>query len=82
MQGTAADVIKAAMVAMHRRLREEGRAARLVLQVHDELLLEVPDVELSAVKELVREEMCNAYPLDPPLAVDIGVGDDWNEAKS
>jgi DNA polymerase I-like protein with 3'-5' exonuclease and polymerase domains len=42
----------------------------------------VPDVELSAVKGLVRDEMCGAYPLDPPLAVDIGVGDDWNEAKS
>ena len=82
MQGTAADVIKAAMVAIHRRLRDEGRAARLVLQVHDELLLEVPEVETSAIKDLVREEMCGAYPLDPPLAVDIGVGDDWNEAKS
>jgi DNA polymerase-1 len=82
MQGTAADVIKAAMVAIHRRLREEGRSARLVLQVHDELLLEVPEPELSAVRELVREEMCSAYPLDPPLAVDIGSGDDWNEAKS
>jgi DNA polymerase-1 len=82
MQGTAADIIKKAMVAIHRRLRAEGRAARLVLQVHDELLLEVPDVELSAVKGLVRDEMCGAYPLDPPLAVDIGVGDDWNEAKS
>ena len=82
MQGTAADVIKAAMVAIHRRLRDEGRAARLVLQVHDELLLEVPEVETSAIKDLVREEMCGAYLLDPPLAVDIGVGDDWNEAKS
>jgi DNA polymerase I len=82
MQGTAADIIKAAMVAIHGRLRDEGRAARLVLQVHDELLLEVPDVELSAVRELVREEMCGAYPLDPPLAVDIGVGEDWNEAKT
>jgi DNA polymerase I len=82
MQGTAADVIKAAMVAIHRRLRQEGRAARLVLQVHDELLLEVPEVETSAVRELVREEMCGAYPLDPALAVDVGVGDDWNEAKS
>jgi DNA polymerase I len=81
MQGTAADVIKAAMVAIHRRLREEGRASRLVLQVHDELLLEVPEVETTAVRELVREEMCGAYPLDPPLAVDVGVGDDWNEAK-
>ena len=82
MQGTAADVIKAAMVAIHRRLREEGRAARLVLQVHDELLLEVPEVETSAVRDLVREEMCGAYPLDPPLAVDIGSGDNWAEAKS
>ncbi len=82
MQGTAADIIKAAMVAIHRRLRDEGRAARLVLQVHDELLLEVPEVETSAVRDLVREEMCGAYPLDPPLAVDIGVGDDWNEAKA
>jgi DNA polymerase I len=81
MQGTAADVIKKAMVAIHRRLREEGRAARLVLQVHDELLLEVPDAEASAVKELVREEMSNAFPLDPPLGVDIGTGDDWNDAK-
>jgi DNA polymerase-1 len=82
MQGTAADVIKAAMVAIHRRLRDEGRAARLVLQVHDELLLEVPEAEVSAIKALVREEMCGAYPLDPPLEVDVGVGDDWHEAKS
>ena len=82
MQGTAADIIKKAMVSIHRRLRDEGRAARLVLQVHDELLLEVPDVEVSAVKELVREEMCAAYPLDPPLAVDVGTGQDWNEAKT
>jgi DNA polymerase-1 len=82
MQGTAADVIKVAMIAIHRRLREEGRAARLVLQVHDELLLEVPDAEVAQVKELVRKEMCEAYALDPPLAVDIGTGTDWNEAKS
>jgi DNA polymerase-1 len=82
MQGTAADIIKKAMAAIHRRLRDEGRGARLVLQVHDELLLEVPDAEVSAVKELVRAEMCDAYPLDPPLDVDIGVGDDWNDAKS
>jgi DNA polymerase I len=82
MQGTAADIIKKAMVAIHERLREEGRSARLVLQVHDELLVETPDVEISAVKDILREEMCRAYPLDPPLAVDVGVGDDWNEAKS
>jgi DNA polymerase I len=82
MQGTAADIIKAAMVAIHRRLRDEGRSARIVLQVHDELLLEAPAAEVAAVKELVRAEMCGAYALDPPLAVDVGVGDDWNEAKS
>ena len=82
MQGSNADIIKVAMIAIHRRLREEGRGARLVLQVHDELLLEVPEREVSAVKELVRDEMCRAYDLDPPLAVDVGVGDDWHEAKS
>jgi DNA polymerase-1 len=82
MQGSNADIIKVAMVRIHERLRAEGRAARLVLQIHDELLLEVPEPEVSQVRELVREEMCRAYPLDPPLAVDVGVGDDWNEAKS
>ena len=82
MQGTAADIIKVAMVNIHRRLRDEGRSARLVLQVHDELLVEAPDAEVSTVKDLVRDEMCAAYPLDPPLAVDVGAGDDWNEAKS
>ena len=81
MQGTAADVIKKAMVAIHDRLRDEGRAAKLVLQVHDELLLEAPEAEVSAVKELVREEMVGAYELDPPLEVDVGAGDDWNDAK-
>jgi DNA polymerase-1 len=70
------------MIRIHRRLRDEGRAARLVLQVHDELLLEVPDREVTAVKELVRAEMCGAFALDPPLAVDVGVGDNWAEAKT
>src|SRR5436190_7326860 len=81
MQGSNADIIKVAMINIHRRLREEGRGARLVLQVHDELLLEVPDAEVGPAKEIVREEMVRAYPLDPPLAVDVGIGDDWNEAK-
>jgi DNA polymerase I len=82
MQGSNADIIKKAMIAIHRRLRDEGRGARLVLQVHDELLLEVPEAELAVVKPLVRDEMCGAYPLDPQLAVEVGVGDDWSEAKS
>ena len=82
MQGSNADIIKVAMIRIARRLREEGRGARLVLQVHDELLLEVPDVEVSQVRELVRAEMCGAYDLDPALAVDVGVGDNWADAKA
>ena len=82
MQGSNADIIKVAMIRIQRRLRDEGRAARMVLQVHDELLLEVPDNEVTAIKELVRAEMCGAYELDPPLAVDVGVGENWAEAKS
>ena len=72
MQGSNADIIKVAMIRIANRLRDEGRAARLVLQVHDELLLEVPEPEVSKVRELVRAEMCGAYDLDPPLAVDVG----------
>ena len=82
MQGSNADIIKVAMIRIARRLREGGRGARLVLQVHDELLFEVPEPEVSKVRELVREEMCGAYDLDPALAVDVGVGDNWAEAKS
>ena len=82
MQGSNADMIKVAMVGIARRLRDEGRNARLVLQVHDELLLEVPETEVSTVRDVVREEMVGAYPLDPPLAVDVGVGDDWADAKA
>src|SRR4029077_17508947 len=79
MQGSNADIIKVAMINIHRRLRDEGRAARLVLQVHDELLLEVPEPEVTKVRELVRAEMCGAYALDPPLAVEVGVGENWAE---
>jgi DNA polymerase-1 len=82
MQGSNADIIKVAMIRIHRRLLEEGRGARLVLQVHDELLLEVPEAEVGSVRELVRAEMCGAYELDPPLAVDVGIGENWAEAKS
>ena len=81
MQGTAADIIKVAMVRLAGRLAAERLQSRLVLQVHDELLLEASDVELGTARELLREEMCGAYPLDPPLAVDVGWGDTWAEAK-
>ncbi|HEX6762474.1 MAG TPA: DNA polymerase I [Gaiellaceae bacterium] len=82
MQGSNADIIKVAMIRIARRLTEEGRGARLVLQVHDELLLDVPETEVSKVRELVRAEMVGAYDLDPKLAVDVGVGDNWADAKS
>ena len=82
MQGSNADIIKVAMVRDPPAPARRGPGARLVLQVHDELLLEVPEAEVAGVRELVRDEMCGAYPLDPPLAVDVGVGDDWAEAKS
>jgi DNA polymerase-1 len=81
IQGTAADIIKVAMVRCQRALRETGGETRLVLQIHDELLFEGPPGEMEAAAELVEREMCAAYPLDPPLEVDLGVGRDWLDAK-
>ncbi|HVY95802.1 MAG TPA: DNA polymerase I [Solirubrobacterales bacterium] len=81
IQGTAADIIKVAMVRCRRALRETGGETRLVLQIHDELLFEGPPGEMEAATELVRREMCAAYQLDPPLEVDVGVGPDWLTAK-
>jgi DNA polymerase-1 len=81
MQGTAADVIKVAMIAVQRRLHDEGFQARLVLQIHDELLLELPEQEVERCRELVLREMQAAYPFDPPLVADAGVGASWAEAK-
>jgi DNA polymerase I len=81
IQGTAADIIKLAMVRCHRALREARLATRLVLQIHDELLFEAPEEEVEAASEIVRREMAGAYALDPPLGVDLGVGPNWLEAK-
>ncbi len=81
IQGTAADIIKIAMVRCRRALRETGTQTRLVLQIHDELLFEGPPEEMEGAVELVRREMCAAYQLDPPLEVDVGVGPDWLDAK-
>jgi DNA polymerase-1 len=81
MQGTAADVIKVAMIAVRRRLREAGLEARLVLQIHDELLLEAPEQEVERCREIVLHEMQAAYPFDPPLTAEAGVGASWAEAK-
>jgi DNA polymerase-1 len=81
IQGTAADIIKLAMVRCHRALAESGLQTRLVLQIHDELLFEGPAGEMESASQLVRKEMCAAFELDPPLAVDVGVGKDWLAAK-
>jgi DNA polymerase I len=81
IQGTAADVIKLAMVHAERALEEAGLATRLVLQIHDELLFEGPTEEASRAVELVVEEMVRPLELDPPLVVDVGVGPNWLEAK-
>ncbi|HEX7293434.1 MAG TPA: DNA polymerase, partial [Solirubrobacterales bacterium] len=81
IQGTAADIIKVAMVRCHRALAEVGTKTRLVLQIHDELLFEGPPGEMDDAAALVRREMCAAYPLDPEIEVDVGIGKDWLEAK-
>jgi DNA polymerase-1 len=81
LQGSAADLIKVAMIRVHRALATEGLRARLVLQVHDELLLEAPLHEVEHVCDLVRRCMEGAASLDVPLVVDIGVGDNWRDAK-
>jgi DNA polymerase-1 len=80
IQGSAADIIKVAMVRIFARLQREGLGAKMVLQVHDELVFDVPESELETVRVLVREEMEGAAQLDVPLVVDIGVGKNWREA--
>ena len=81
LQGSAADLIKVAMINIHRALRDEQLQSRLLLQVHDELVLEVPPAELDRVGSMVREHMEGAAQLDVPLVVAIGVGDNWLSAK-
>jgi len=78
VQGTAADIMKIAMVEVHERLRDAGWA-RAVLQVHDELVFEVDRARADELADLVREEMVNAYPLDVPLVVDVRTGDNWDD---
>lgn len=81
IQGTAADIMKIAMIGVERRLRERGMASRLILQVHDELLIETKKEELSIVSEILEREMTEAVSLLVPLIVDIHSGNNWYEAK-
>lgn len=80
IQGSAADIIKVAMLNVHKALSESDLKSRLLLQVHDELVLEVCEGERDAVEALVREGMGSAYRLAVPLEVSVGVGRSWNEA--
>ncbi len=81
IQGLAADIFKVALVRLDRRLQEEGVASRLVLQVHDEVILEVPPEEKAVMTEVVLEEMSGAFDLAVPLDVDMSFGQTWAEAK-
>lgn len=80
IQGSAADIIKIAMIRIHRKLNEGHFRTRMLLQVHDELVFDVYKPELEAVSALIKHEMENAYQLAVPLVVDMGVGDNWLEA--
>ena len=80
IQGSAADIIKVAMLNVHRGLAESGLRSRMLLQVHDELVLEVAPGEHEQVEALVREQMGAAYQLAVPLEVSVGFGRSWNDA--
>jgi DNA polymerase-1 len=82
LQGSAADLIKIAMTRLHRALAGAGLRGRLLLQVHDELVLEAPLSEVEPVSALVREHMEGAAQLSVPLVVGVGVGDNWLDAKN
>jgi DNA polymerase-1 len=81
IQGSAADILKRAMIDVHAALANRPRA-RMILTVHDELLFEVPKDEADETAELVRSHMQSAVPLKVPLTVDVGIGENWKEAKS
>ena len=80
VQGTAADIMKIAMIRMYQALEKEKSEARIILQVHDELILDTPEKEIDRVIELTTEAMKEATLLDVPLEIDIGIGDNWDQA--
>jgi DNA polymerase-1 len=82
IQGSAADLIKVAMIRIHDALRAGGLEGQMLLQVHDELVLEAPPNEVERVSAIVRQSMEQAAELSVPLVVDLGVGDNWLEAKA
>jgi DNA polymerase-1 len=81
IQGTASDIVKIAMLHVDEEFKRAGFEARMLMQVHDELLVEVPDAEVKKVTEVLKHEMESAVSLDVPLVADVGVGDNWMDAK-
>jgi DNA polymerase-1 len=81
LQGTAADLIKIAMIRIHAALREKNLRSRMLLQVHDELVLEAPPEEVSELQRLVKIQMESVYQLNVPLLVETGTGPNWRDAK-
>ena len=81
IQGTAADIMKQAMINLHTKLQERNLQTRMLLQVHDELVLEAPDTEVEKAVNLTREVMSGAYELRVPLKVDVEVGQNWLEME-
>lgn len=81
IQGTAADIIKIAMVHVRNRLKAEKLDAKLILQVHDELIVECPEAESDTVKKILEEEMANAVQLSVPMLAEAGSGKSWYQAK-
>ncbi|MBV9365390.1 MAG: DNA polymerase I, partial [Solirubrobacterales bacterium] len=81
IQGTAADIMKLAMVRCDQALKAAGLRSRMILQIHDELLFEGPAEETADVERIAIEQMGGAFAMDPPLAVEVGVGPDWLAAK-
>jgi DNA polymerase-1 len=81
IQGTAADIIKIAMIRLHDTLQERDSQSRMILQVHDELVLEVPEEQVDGISSLTRQIMENAFELDVPLKVDLKIGQNWEEME-
>ncbi len=80
IQGTAADIIKIAMINIHKKMESENYQSKMILQIHDELLFEFPDSEEDSLLKLVVDKMENAMELSVPLIVDHGIGNNWFEA--
>ncbi|HEX6773037.1 MAG TPA: DNA polymerase, partial [Acidobacteriaceae bacterium] len=81
LQGTAADMIKIAMIRIDKTLRDQKLNSKMTLQVHDELLFDVPEGEINAVREIVKHEMENVISLNVPIVADIGIGQNWRDLK-